>query len=166
MMLRVTPRDAIEQEPDRGAAHLPNRLGNRGQRRIDGRRLRDIIEPDHRDIPRYAVARSLQRSDGADGHLVVEGEDGGHVASRNDPPLQKLTDRTGAPIRPAIAPDDTLGGDGKPGVPQRALKTGDPPGTGRQVIRPHQARDATVAETDQMLCGQIAAPLIVNQYLV
>jgi hypothetical protein len=78
--------------------------------RKDRRSLRDILEPDHQDIFRHAASRPLQRADGADPHLVVEGKDRGQLTSGNDPPLEQLLSRGRAAIRPAIAPYQSAGG--------------------------------------------------------
>jgi hypothetical protein len=162
MPLRVPPRDAIEQEPDSDPTHLPDWLGNRRQRRKDRRGLRDIIKPDDRNILRHAAPRSLQRADGADCHLVIEGKDSGDIAASNHPSLQELLSRGRAPIWPAIASYKCLRSDCQPGIRQRSLETGDPPRAGSLVTRPNQAGHAMVAEVDQILSGEIAALVIVN----
>src|SRR5665647_3269179 len=75
-MLRRTAPHLLDQQPNGCARDLLTAGVHRGQRRVGVRALVDRVEADHRDVLGYPQTADLQLVQRAEGHRVVQGEDG------------------------------------------------------------------------------------------
>ena len=73
-------KSAVVKRPDRAArrqtAHHSKILLDRGQRRVEVRRQRDVVETDDRNLFGHAPSGLPQGAQGADRHAIVLGENG------------------------------------------------------------------------------------------
>src|SRR5215211_5323806 len=74
--------DLVEKEHQALPPDLVEVLAHRGQRRREEARLGDVVEADDAHLARHVAAGLVQRAQYPERHLVVGGEDRGHVANR------------------------------------------------------------------------------------
>ncbi len=139
--------DELDQQADGLAAHLLDRLLDRGQRGAAERRLRDVVEPDDREVLRDREAERAGDGHGLERSRVVGGED----RRRPRVELEQLARRSGGRLGlvatdadEALVDCDARSGEGlavAPFTQSRRLEVG----------ASRQERDPPVSEADQVL---------------
>src|SRR3990170_6506940 len=155
----VVIMDSLDKQLGGGCAHLVLGLAYGGQRWHDVGGKLDVVETHDRELGRYVQAMLGRRPDGADGHHVVVGKDGGRRIGQGQQPARRLI----AALIAEIASDGQLLIERDIGFSQRPAISGAALGAGGHLRGSRDATDPAVVQVEQVACGQPTAALVVGE---